>query len=237
MAGINDGSAGKMTVDQKLELLRAKMRERGIDAYMVPTADFHESEYVGDHFKCREYLTGFTGSAGIAVVTMKEACMWVDGRYFVQAAAQLKGTSVKMMKMGQEGVPSVAVYLEGEVPENGCLGFDGRVVNALTGIDLEKRLKEKNAKIFCSDDLVGEIWEDRPALSAEPAWALHEKYAGKTAEEKLKELRAEMKKAHTDLYVLTSLDDIAWLLNIRGNDIAYNPVVLSYVIVTENKLY
>ena len=108
-------------MNQKLELLRTKMKERGMDAYMVPTADFHESEYVGDHFKCRQFLTGFTGSAGIAVVTMKEACLWVDGRYFVQAAVQLQGTSVKMMKMGQEGVPSVAGYLEAEVPENGCL--------------------------------------------------------------------------------------------------------------------
>ena len=202
MNTMNGGSAEKMTVDQKLELLRTKMKERGMDAYMVPTADFHESEYVGDHFKCRQFLTGFTGSAGIAVVTMKEACLWVDGRYFVQAAVQLQGTSVKMMKMGQEGVPSVAGYLEAEVPENGCLGFDGRVVNALTGIDLEKRLKEKNARILCSDDLVGEIWEDRPALSMEPAWALHEKYAGKTAEEKLKELRAKMKKEHTDMLSL-----------------------------------
>lgn len=143
MNTVNDGSTEKMTVNQKLELLRTKMKERGMDAYMVPTADFHESEYVGDHFKCRQFLTDFTGSAGIAVVTMKEACLWVDGRYFVQAAVQLQGTSVKMMKMGQEGVPSVAGYLEAEVPENGCLGFDGRVVNALTGIDLEKRLKEK----------------------------------------------------------------------------------------------
>lgn len=107
MNTVNDGSTEKMTVNQKLELLRTKMKERGMDAYMVPTADFHESEYVGDHFKCRQFLTGFTGSAGIAVVTMKEACLWVDGRYFVQAAVQLQGTSVKMMKMGQEGVPSV----------------------------------------------------------------------------------------------------------------------------------
>lgn len=150
MDRMNGAAEGKMTVDQKLELLRAKMRERGMDAYMVPTADFHESEYVGDHFKCRQYLTGFTGSAGIAVVTMKEACLWVDGRYFVQAAAQLQGTSVKMMKMGQESVPSVAGYLEAEVPENGCLGFDGRVVNALTGIDLEKRLKEKMQRSFAA---------------------------------------------------------------------------------------
>ena len=198
-----------MTVTERITALRKQMKEKGIDAYLVPTDDFHGSEYVGDYFKCRKYITGFTGSAGTAVIMQDMAGLWTDGRYFVQAAVQLQGTSVKMMKMGQEGVPSVAGYLEAEVPENGCLGFDGRVVNALTGIDLEKRLKEKNARILCSDDLINEIWEDRPALSMEPAWALHEKYAGKTAEEKLKELRAEMKKEHTDMYVLTSLDDIA----------------------------
>ena len=202
-------------IQERLSALREEMKKRKIDIYIVPTADFHESEYVGDHFKCRQFLTGFTGSAGIAVVTMKEACLWVDGRYFVQAAVQLQGTSVKMMKMGQEGVPSVAGYLEAEVPENGCLGFDGRVVNALTGIDLEKRLKEKNARILCSDDLVGEIWEDRPALSMEPAWALHEKYAGKTAEEKLKEMNIKI-----NLFNLDNKKDE--LINyIKNNDISF----------------
>ena len=125
-----------MTVKERITALRARMKETGIDAYLIPTDDFHGSEYVGEYFKCRKYLTGFTGSAGTAVITMNEACLWVDGRYFVQAAAELKGSCVKMMKMGQEGVPSVAGYLEAEVPENGWLGFDGRVVNALTGIDL-----------------------------------------------------------------------------------------------------
>ena len=232
MNTVNDGSTEKMTVNQKLELLRTKMKERGMDAYMVPTADFHESEYVGDHFKCRQFLTGFTGSAGIAVVTMKEACLWVDGRYFVQAAVQLQGTSVKMMKMGQEGVPSVAGYLEAEVPENGCLGFDGRVVNALTGIDLEKRLKEKNARILCSDDLINEIWEDRPVLSEEPAFDLDVKYAGENVASKLARIREEMKEAGTNVHVVSTIDDICWTLNIRGNDIDFFPLVLSYGIIT-----
>ena len=128
MNTVNGGSAEKMTVDQKLELLRTKMKERGMDAYMVPTADFHESEYVGDHFKCRQFLTGFTGSAGIAVVTMKEACLWVDGRYFVQAAKQLKDSGFTLQKMGQEGVPSINEYLQKVMPEGGKLGFDGRFI-------------------------------------------------------------------------------------------------------------
>ena len=223
-------------IDERMEHLREKMRERQMDAYLVPTADFHESEYVGDHFTCRKFLTGFTGSAGTAVVTMDEACLWVDGRYFVQAAAQLKGTQVKMMKMGQEGVPSVSEYLETHVPRGGCLGFDGRVVNSRTGLGLEKSLKDKNARIACTEDLVGMIWEDRPELSAEPAWVLEEKYAGKAAADKIAKLRKTMEKVHATVHVLTSLDDIAWLLNIRGNDIAYNPVVLSYVMVTMDEV-
>lgn len=155
--------------DERIQSLREKMKEYRMDAYLVPTADFHESEYVGEYFKCRKYLTGFTGSAGTAVITMNEACLWVDGRYFVQAAAELKGSCVKMMKMGQEGVPSVQEYLEENVPEGGCLGFDGRVVNSLTGLSLEKNLREKSARIACTEDLVGMIWQDRPELSSEPA--------------------------------------------------------------------
>lgn len=146
--------------DERIQSLREKMKEYRMDAYLVPTADFHESEYVGEYFKCRKYLTGFTGSAGTAVITMNEACLWVDGRYFVQAAAELKGSCVKMMKMGQEGVPSVQEYLEENVPEGGCLGFDGRVVNSLTGLSLEKNLREKECPYclhrgFGGNDLAG----------------------------------------------------------------------------------
>ena len=218
--------------DERIQSLREKMKEYRMDAYLVPTADFHESEYVGEYFKCRKYLTGFTGSAGTAVITMNEACLWVDGRYFVQAAAELKGSCVKMMKMGQEGVPSVQEYLEENVPEGGCLGFDGRVVNSLTGLSLEKNLREKSARIACTEDLVGMIWQERPELSSEPAWILEKKYAGKPAADKIADVRAAMKKVHATVHVLTTLDDIAWLLNIRGNDISYNPVVLSYVMIT-----
>ena len=179
-------------IEERLQSLRALMAERGMDGYMIPTADFHESEYVGEHFKCRSFMTGFTGSAGTAVITMEEARLWVDGRYFVQAAGQLKGTSIQMMKMGQEGVLSVAEYLEQVMPEGGCLGFDGRVVNALTGAEFEERLEEKKVSIRYEEDLVDWIWKDRPPLSAEPVWILEEKYAGRSAGEKLEDLRGEM---------------------------------------------
>ena len=226
-----------IVIQSRLNALRKLMKERGMDAYMIPTADFHESEYVGEHFKCREYMTGFTGSAGTALVTMDEACLWVDGRYYVQAAAQLKDSTMTMMKMGQEGVPSLGAYLDDKMPEGGCLGFDGRVVNAAEGLALEELLKERGARISYGEDLAGMIWEERPELSAEPAWVLDERYAGKSALEKIADVRAAMKKAHASVHVLTSLDDIAWLLNIRGNDILYNPVVLSYALLTMDQLY
>lgn len=231
-----DGNVMNVIRD-RLDALRKLMKERGMDAYMIPTADFHESEYVGEHFKCREYMTGFTGSAGTALITMDEACLWVDGRYYVQAAAQLKDSTVTMMKMGQEGVPSLGAYLEGKMPEGGCLGFDGRVVNAAEGLALEEMLRERGARISYGEDLAGMIWQERPELSAEPAWVLDERYAGKSALDKIADVREAMEKVHASVHVLTSLDDIAWLLNIRGNDILYNPVVLSYALVTMDQLY
>ena len=231
-----DGNVMNVVRD-RLDALRKLMKERGMDAYMIPTADFHESEYVGEYFKCREYMTGFTGSAGTALITMDEACLWVDGRYYVQAAAQLKDSTVTMMKMGQEGVPSLGEYLEDKMPEGGCLGFDGRVVNAAEGLALEEMLRERGARISYGEDLAGMIWQERPELSAEPAWVLDERYAGKSALDKIADVREAMEKAHASVHVLTSLDDIAWLLNIRGNDILYNPVVLSYALVTMDQLY
>ena len=208
-----------------------------MDAYLVPTADFHESEYVGEHFACRKYITGFTGSAGIALIMKDWAGLWTDGRYFVQAAAELKDSGVELMKMGQPGVPTVEQYLADHMPEQGVLGFDGRVINSKTGESLQERLSRKQASICSEHDLIGEIWENRPELSAEPVWILEEKYAGQAAAEKIKNLREAMKKAYADVHIITTLDDIVWLFNIRGNDIPCNPVVLSYLMVTGENLY
>lgn len=224
-------------IQERLAKLRELMKERGMDAYLVPTADFHESEYVGDYFKCRSFLTGFTGSAGTLAVTMDEAALWVDGRYFVQAGQQLKGSTVTMMKMGEEGVPELEDYLADHVPEGGCLGFDGRVVNSFTGKKLEKRLAKKRAVIRYEEDLVDLVWKDRPALSSKPVWILEEKYAGKKAEEKLGDLRRAMEKEGATVHLLTTLDDIVWLFNIRGDDIPCNPVVLSYAAITLDDAY
>lgn len=223
-------------IQERLGRLRELMAEKGMDAYLVVTADFHESEYVGEFFKCRKFLTGFTGSAGTAVVTMDEACLWTDGRYFVQAAAQLAGSGIRLMKMREEDVPTVQEYLAEKMPAGGCLGFDGRTVNAAEALALNEALEAKYVRFDGSGDLVGTIWQDRPPMSAEPVWALADCYAGENAAEKIRKLREKMAQARATVHILTSLDDIAWLLNIRGNDVLYNPVALAYVMVFEDRL-
>ncbi len=223
-------------IAERIARLRALMEERNIDACLVPTSDYHESEYVGEHFACRQYITGFTGSAGTALITRSWAGLWTDGRYFVQAAAELKDTGVELMKAGQPGVPALEEYLEENLPAGAVLGFDGRVINGRMGEDLKNRLEEKNISVDPTAALVDQLWENRPLLSAEPVWILEEKYAGKSAAEKIRELREEMAKRGADVHIITTLDDIVWLLNIRGGDTPCNPVVLSYLAVTEKEL-
>lgn len=223
-------------IAERIEKLRGLMAERNMDAYLVPTSDYHESEYVGEYFACRKYITGFSGSAGTALITKDWAGVWTDGRYFVQAAAELKDTGVELMKMGQEGVPSLEEYLEQNLPQSGVLGFDGRVINAKMGEELQRRLEDKNVSFAYTESLIDTIWKDRPALSEKPIWILEERYAGKAASEKIADLRCQMAKCHADLHIITTLDDIVWLLNIRGNDIPCNPVVLSYLAVTMDEL-
>lgn len=221
----------------KIGQLRDRMKELGIDAYLVPTADFHESEYVGEFFKCRHFLTGFNGTAGTAVITMDKAGLWTDGRYFVQAEEQLSGSEIKLYRMGEPEFPTLDEFLEEELPVDGCLGFDGRVVNSELGYGLQNLLQEKNVTINCSKDLVGEIWTSRPAMSCEPIWSLDVKYAGKSTVDKLSDLRDAMKKNKAQIHLMTALDEIAWLFNLRGNDIVNNPVFLSYALITQDEAY
>ncbi len=221
-------------IAERLTGLRQEMKKRGIAAYVVPTADFHESEYVGTHFKVREYLTGFTGSAGTAVITQDAAGLWTDARYFVQAAAQLEGTGIALYRMGEEGVPSVNEYLEQTLKDKDCLGFDGRVVNGAWGREMEAIVQKKGGRISAEEDLADAVWEDRPPLSKAPVLVLTEEYTGMATLEKLSKVREAMKEKQASLHLLTSLSDIAWLLNVRGGDIAYVPVVLSYLAVGED---
>lgn len=222
-------------IQERLKALREEMKKRNIDIYVVPTSDFHESEYVGGHFKARKFITGFTGSAGTAVITLTEAGLWTDGRYFVQAENQLKGSTVTLYRMGEEGVPKVDEFIGEKLPEGGCLGFDGRVVNGTWGRKLEKIASGKQASLQVNEDLIDLIWSDRPALSKKPLFLLEEKYTGKSTKEKMADLRKAMKDEGANVHILTSLYDIAWLLNIRGGDIESVPVVLSYLVLTEEE--
>ena len=218
-------------VRERIEALRKVMRDSGVDMYMVPTDDFHSSEYVGDYFKCRNYITGFTGSAGTALITQSEALLWTDGRYFIQAAAELEGSGIELMKMGQPQVPSVKAYIEDNIKKSQVLGFDGRCVDYGYALSLEESVEKKEGAIVYDIDLVGQIWKERPELSKEPVKELHTKYCGVSRRDKLAKMREQMTKQGGDLFILTSLDDIAWLFNIRGNDVPCNPVVLSYAII------
>ena len=228
-----------MNITERIAALRALMKEQGYDVYMIPTDDNHQSEYVGEHFKARAFLTGFTGSAGSAVITQTEAGLWTDGRYFIQAEKQLAGSGIKLFKMGEPDVPSINEYVKNKIPENGVLGFDGCVVSMEMGQTLETAIAPKHARINYSEDLVNQIWEDRPPLSEQPAFALSEKYTGKNTCEKLTCVRQAMKNAGATVHILASLDDICWITNLRGKDVEYFPLLLSYAIITMDhmKLY
>ncbi|MDD6504420.1 MAG: aminopeptidase P family protein [Lachnospiraceae bacterium] len=221
-------------IPERLTRLRAEMAKRNIAIYVVPTADFHESEYVGEYFKARKYMTGFTGSAGTAVITMTEAGLWTDARYFLQAGKQLEGSTVTLYKMGEEGVPTVTEYIEKTLKEGEVIGFDGRVINDGLGNRFAEIAKAKNGSLYVEEDLVDLIWEDRPNLPAEPVWILEEKYAGESTKSKLERVRAKMEEKKATIHLLSSLYDIAWLLNVRGNDINYVPVVLSFLALTKD---
>lgn len=226
-----------MSIQERLKALREQMKEKKIDIYIVPTADFHQTEYVGEYFKARKYITNFSGSAGTAVITADEARLWTDGRYFIQAAEQIAGTTVELMKMGEPGVLTIKEYLADTLKEGGNIGFDGRAVAMGEGLAYEEIAKEKNGRVIYAYDLIDEIWEERPALSTEPAWMLEEKYAGETAAGKLSRIREYMKENGASVHVLTTLDDICWTLNMRGNDIEFFPLVLSYGIITMSQMH
>ncbi len=223
-------------IQERLTALRNKMEEKGIDFYIVPTADFHQSEYVGEYFKSRQYITGFTGSAGTAIITRDEARLWTDGRYFLQAGQELAGTTVQLMKMDEPDVPTMLQYLAETMKSGQILGFDGRVVSMGDGKNYEKIVAEKQGKIMYECDLMDEIWTNRPELSKEPVFALTLNYCGESTQSKLMRIREEMKKHSATAHILTTLDDICWILNIRGNDVAFSPLVLSYAIISMEKM-
>lgn len=220
------------TAKQRIEALRGALKQEGIDFYIVPTADFHNSEYVDGYFKVREFLSGFTGSNGTLVVSAGEAGLWTDGRYFVQAERELAGSDITLYRMGEEGVPTIQEYLKKNVSDGQTIGFDGRVISASFGKKLEKAFEGRNVSMVYERDIVDTLWTDRPAIPASRVWAVPEDLCGETAAQKLARVREKMKAENAAHLLVSKLDDIMWLYNIRANDVACNPVALSYTFIS-----
>ncbi len=228
----------KVTVNEKLEQLRTLMKEENIDVYYIPSDDFHGSEFVSDYFKEREYMSGFTGSAGTLIVTMEKAVLYTDGRYFLQAEEELKDSEIELYRDGSKDVPSINEYLGAVLNSKMTLGFDGRCMTAAKVLGIQKffESQEKEIQIQAAVDLPEKIWTDRPKLPDSRAFVLRAEYSGKSYLDKLVKVRDEMKKKNADTFVLTSLDDIAWLLNIRGDDVKCSPLVLSNLLITRKQV-
>lgn len=222
-------------INDRLQALRERMRAYGMQAYIVPTEDFHASEYVGDYFKAREYLSGFTGSAGTLVVLEDEAVLFTDGRYFIQAKEQLSGSGIALMRSGEAGVPSLPDYLAQKLAPHSCIGFDGRTMSRRSADRIRKKTDEKEIMLCGSYDLAGEIWQDRPPLPAQPVYELPEYLTGSTRAEKLQSLREKLREKGADHMLVCALDEIAWLLDLRGSDIAYTPVFLAYFLLAPER--
>ena len=229
----------------RINQLRSRMQQEDLWAYLIPMNDFHGSEYIGEYFKTIAWLSGFTGSAATLLVTETESLLWTDGRYFLQAEEQLAGTGIRLMKMGEADVPTGTAYIADylhkcrQAGKTLRIGFDGRIVSASYVEKLQQEIETlcgQKAQIEDGKDLAGEIWgTERPALSKEPIWELALSYAGVARDIKLKAARIKMQSQGVDYLILTSLDEIAWIMNLRGNDIAYNLVFLSYLVISKTR--
>lgn len=213
---------------KQIEDLREKMREKKTDAYIIPTTDFHGSEYVNDYFKCREFVSGFTGSAGTLVVTADAAALWTDGRYFLQAESELAGSGIVLMREGEPGTPEITEWLCQRLPRGReqMVGFDGRIVSAKFG----EKLKE-SFHVEAELDLADEIWAERPKLKASEIYPLALRVTGESSESKLSRVREEMRKAGAEAHIITSLEEIAWFFNLRGRDVLHTPVFYAFALV------
>ena len=210
-----------MTTNEKLSLLRVHMKEAGVQAYLIPSSDPHISEYLPDHWRARAWLSGFDGSAGTLVVTETESGLWTDGRYFIQAQRQMEGSEIVLYRMGEKGVPTVQEFLLSRLKAGETLGLDGMVTATSIVLDMEAQFVEREIGIRAVD-LIAPIWEGRPAIPQSPVYLLEEKYAGLSAAEKIAQVRACLRENGAGAMVVTRLDSVAWLLNLRASDVAYN---------------
>ncbi|MFR1707459.1 MAG: aminopeptidase P family protein [Clostridium sp.] len=223
-----------MDIKSRISSLRGLMKERGIDAFIIPSSDNHGSEYVSDYFRVRQWISGFTGSAGTVVITEKEAHLWVDGRYFLQGEQQIQGTEYVLERMGEPGVKTYAQWICDNVKSGGTVSFNGKVFTVAELHDLERTFREKGIEITPEEDVFDELWKDRPTMPNKKVFIHEDSYTGKTVEEKLALVKEGMNKINANNLLLASLDDIAWLLNLRGGDVECNPVFLSYFLISDS---
>lgn len=225
------------TIKERIRALRTWMKQTGIDAFIIPSTDPHLSEYVAPHWQSREWVSGFTGSAGTVVVTGNEAGLWTDSRYFLQAARQIEGTGIDLYKEMLPETPSIPAFLSERLEKGQTAGIDGRVFATDAARSLREELAVKGIGLKCTPDPMEQIWNGRPEMPQAPAFIYDTKYAGRTCTEKLEAIRAEMKKAEADSLLLSALDEIAWTLNLRGSDVHCNPVVVSYLLIGRDEAH
>lgn len=226
-----------MEITKRLTKLRELMEKHQLHAYIVPSSDPHLSEYVAEHYKSRQWISGFTGSAGTVVITLKDAGLWTDGRYYIQAEKQLQNTGITLFRGADPKTSSYTQWLKDKLPEGSTIAFDGRVFSAREVKKMQEEFDKKNIKVQLELDLIGELWTDRPPVPAEEVFVHELKYAGLSRREKLQQLREKMQEKDANVHILSTLDDIAWLLNIRGGDVPHNPVTIAYLLITQETCY
>ena len=225
----------KTNIPERIAALREAMKQHKIDAYIIPTSDPHMSEYPADCWKYREWISGFTGSAGTVIITADKAGLWTDSRYFLQASTQLEGTGIELFKMMLPETPTIPAFLTHELKEGQTVGLNGETYSLADARSLEKALAEKEIKLNTNASLIDPIWKERPAIPEAPMFEMPVELSGKSTEDKLIDINKMLHKAGADCTILSALDEVAWTFNIRGTDVAYNPVVISYSFVTEKE--
>lgn len=225
----------KQIIQNRVQALRKVLKEKGLSAFIIPNTDPHLSEYAASHWQSREWISGFNGSAGVIVVTLEKAGLWTDSRYFIQAADQLAGTGIGLYREMWPETPTIPTFLCNELSEGSKVGVEGKVYATTAAEGLQKELAANGIELITNADPIAEIWTDRPAIPQNRAYIYEEKYAGKSAIEKMKEIRIELAKKSCEGILLSTLDEIAWTLNLRGNDVKCNPVVIGYLLITQKR--
>ena len=226
-----------MNTNEKIDRIRQLMRDGNIAAVIIPSDDPHGSEYVAEHWQARKWLTGFSGSAGTAVITIDHAILWTDFRYYIQAEDQIAGSWFKLHKMGEPDVPTLQEWLINTLKSGDTIGVDGNVFSRANVKKYETKFKAKGLLLDTDIDFIKELWKERPKRPESKAFSLSEKYAGKSRIDKIKQIRKQMDALDASYHLMATLDDIAWTLNLRGKDVHTNPVNIAFVLIAPQKVF